>query len=72
MLLPVDGTGEQSDTGHVFSHQTGLTSSVPASAIYLFCMSLALTDELIRVYGALAAVEILKRAFINLLANGLA
>jgi len=52
--------------GTSFPLQMGFESSARAGEIYVFCMSLGLTDDLIREFKATAVVEILKPAsFIN-------
>ena len=64
---PADGLQVNNLTqGTSFPLQMGFESSARAGEIYVFCMSLGLTDELIREFKATAIVEILKPAsFIN-------
>jgi hypothetical protein len=52
--------------GISFPLQMGFESSVKAGEIFVFCFSFALSDELIRKFGAVAVVEITRpAAFIN-------
>ena len=64
---PVDGLQVNNQTqGVSFPLQMGFESSARAGEIFVFCLSLGLTDELIQEFKAVAVVEILKPAsFIN-------
>jgi hypothetical protein len=67
LYRPVDGLQVNNLTqGTAFPLQMGFESSARAGEIFVFCLSLALTDELVREFRAVAVVEILKpAAFIN-------
>ena len=64
---PADGLQVNNLTqGTSFPLQMGFESSARAGEIFIFCFSLALTDELIQEFKAVAVVEIIKpAAFIN-------
>jgi hypothetical protein len=60
---PVDGLPVNNQTrGVSFPLQMGFESSTRAGEIFVFCLSLGLTDELIQEFKAVAVVEILKPA----------
>jgi hypothetical protein len=67
IFRPVDGLQVNNQTaGTNFPLQMGFESSARAGEIYIFCLSLVLTDELVEEFKAVAVVEIVKpAAFIN-------
>jgi hypothetical protein len=67
IFRPKDGLQINNQTrGTSFALDAGLESSVRGGEIYVFCLSLGMTEELIREFRAEACVEILNpRAFIK-------